>query len=86
MLGDDAFEAVFASCPEELFPGRLESLAEANGCLLISDQLLEEMSAHPQLGERLTGALLDRITHHVNILEMNGDSYRLAQSRARKPG
>jgi DNA replication protein DnaC len=31
-----------------------------------------------------TGALLDRITHHVNILEMNGDSYRLAQSRARK--
>lgn len=32
--------------------------------------------------ERLTGALLDRITHHVNILEMNGDSYRLTQSRA----
>ncbi|MFA1673263.1 ATP-binding protein [Rhizobium mongolense] len=36
--------------------------------------------------ERLTGALLDRITHHVNILEMNGESYRLAQSRARKAG
>ena len=36
--------------------------------------------------ERLTGALLDRITHHVSILEMNGDSYRLAQSRARKAG
>jgi len=36
--------------------------------------------------ERLTGALLDRVTHHVNILEMNGDSYRLAQSRARKAG
>ncbi|WP_370162705.1 IS21-like element helper ATPase IstB [Limimaricola soesokkakensis] len=34
--------------------------------------------------ERLTGALLDRLTHHVNILEMNGDSYRLGQSRARK--
>ena len=34
--------------------------------------------------ERLTGALLDRLTHHVNILEMNGDSYRLAQSRGRK--
>ena len=27
--------------------------------------------------ERLTGALLDRLTRHVNILEMNGDSYRL---------
>jgi DNA replication protein DnaC len=35
--------------------------------------------------ERLTGALLDRLTHHVNILEMNGDSYRLGQSRARRP-
>ena len=34
--------------------------------------------------ERLTGALLDRLTHHVNILEMNGESYRLAHSRARK--
>ena len=34
--------------------------------------------------ERLTGALLDRLTHHVNILEMNGESYRLSQSRARK--
>ena len=34
--------------------------------------------------ERLTGALLDWPTHHVHILEMNGDSYRLAQSRARK--
>ena len=31
--------------------------------------------------ERLTGALLDRLTHHVHILEMNGRSYRLAQSR-----
>jgi DNA replication protein DnaC len=33
--------------------------------------------------ERLTGALL-RLTHHVSILEMNGGSYRLAHSRARK--
>jgi DNA replication protein DnaC len=34
--------------------------------------------------ERLTGALLDRLTHHVNIREMNGESYRLAQSRGQK--
>ena len=34
--------------------------------------------------ERLTGALLDRLTHHVQILEMNGESYRLKQSRARR--
>ena len=30
--------------------------------------------------ERLTGALLDRLTHHVHILEMNGESFRLKQS------
>jgi DNA replication protein DnaC len=35
--------------------------------------------------ERLTGALLDRLTHHVHILEMNGDSYRLKQSRHKRP-
>ena len=34
--------------------------------------------------ERLTGALLDRLTHHVHILEMNGESYRLNQSRKSK--
>jgi len=33
--------------------------------------------------ERLIGALQDRLTHHVNILEMNGESYRLNQSRSR---
>jgi DNA replication protein DnaC len=33
--------------------------------------------------EWLTGALLDRLTHHVHILEMNGESYRLAQSKRR---
>ena len=31
--------------------------------------------------ERLTGALLDHLTHHVHILEMNGESYRLATSK-----
>jgi DNA replication protein DnaC len=34
--------------------------------------------------QRLTGALLDRLTHHMHILEMNGESYRLKQSRARR--
>ena len=34
--------------------------------------------------ERLTGALLDRLTHHVHILEMNGDSYRLKTSKQKK--
>jgi hypothetical protein len=34
--------------------------------------------------ERLTGAPLDRLTHRVHIVEMNGDSYRLKQSKRRR--
>jgi DNA replication protein DnaC len=34
--------------------------------------------------ERLTGAMLDRLTHNVHILEINGDSYRLKQSKRRQ--
>ena len=34
--------------------------------------------------ERLTGALLDRLTHHVHIIEMNGESYRLKHSRKKQ--
>jgi DNA replication protein DnaC len=39
--------------------------------------------------EQLTVALLDRLTHHCHILEMNGDSYRFRESlknKARNPG
>jgi len=33
--------------------------------------------------ERLAGALLDRLTHHVHILDITGDSYRLKASLKR---
>jgi DNA replication protein DnaC len=33
--------------------------------------------------ERLTGAMLDRLTHKVHIIEANGQSYRLEQSQKR---
>jgi DNA replication protein DnaC len=33
--------------------------------------------------ERLMGALLDRLTHRVHIIEANGPSYRLRQSKRR---
>jgi DNA replication protein DnaC len=33
--------------------------------------------------ERLTGAMLDRLTHRVHILEANGESYRLKDAKAR---
>jgi len=56
------------------------------GATLITSNLPFDEWTETLGSERLTGALLDRITHHVNILEMNGDSYRLAQSRARNAG
>jgi DNA replication protein DnaC len=34
--------------------------------------------------ERLTGALLDRLTHRVHIIEANGESYRLREAKNRQ--
>ena len=63
----------------EVFSQRYE-----HGSTIVTSNLpFEEWTA--VLGsERLTGALLDRLTHHVHILAMNGESYRLAQSTARR--
>jgi DNA replication protein DnaC len=54
------------------------------GSILITSNLPFDEWTETFGSERLTGALLDRLTHHVSILEMNGDSYRLAQSRAKQ--
>lgn len=45
-------------------------------------------SGWPQVfgDERLAGALLDRLTHRVQILEIEADSYRLKASLKRKEG
>jgi len=63
----------------EVFSQRYE-----HGSTIVTSNLpFEEWTA--VLGsERLTGALLDRLTHHVHILSMNGESYRLTQSTARR--
>ena len=37
-------------------------------------------------GERMTGALLDRLTHRCHIFEMNGESYRFRESMKSKKG
>ncbi len=36
-------------------------------------------------GERMTAALLDRLTHRCDIFEMNGESYRFRESMKSKP-
>ncbi len=55
------------------------------GSTIVTSNLPFEDWTSVLASERLTGALLDRLTHHVSILTMNGDSYRLRQSAARHP-
>jgi DNA replication protein DnaC len=56
---------------------------ERNSTLVTSNLPFQEWT-EIMGSERLTGALLDRLTHHVHILEMNGDSYRLKQSKHKR--
>ena len=51
--------------------------------LIVTTNLPFEAWTEVMGNERLTGALLDRLTHRVHILEANGESYRLRQSRQR---
>ena len=63
----------------EVFSRRYE-----RGSVLVTSNLPFDEWTSVFGAERLTGALLDRLTHHVYILEMNGDSYRLKASRRRQ--
>jgi DNA replication protein DnaC len=63
----------------EVFSQRYE-----RGSVLVTSNLPFDEWTEVFGSERLTGALLDRLTHHVHILEMNGESYRLNQSKKQK--
>jgi len=65
----------------EVFSRRYERSATLVTSNLPLDEWTEAFGS-----ERLTGALLDRLTHHVHILEMNGESYRLKDSKRRQLG
>ena len=65
----------------EVFSQRYE-----RGSTIVTSNLPFEDWTQVLASERLTGALLDRLTHHVSILTMNGDSYRLKQSSGRRRG
>ena len=54
------------------------------GSIIITSNLPFDEWTEVFRSERLTGAILDRLTHHVHILEMNGDSFRLRQSKKSK--
>jgi DNA replication protein DnaC len=51
--------------------------------LIVTTNLPFEQSTEVMGSERLTGALLDRVTHRVHIIEANGESYRLKDARKR---
>jgi DNA replication protein DnaC len=63
----------------EVFSQRYE-----RGSTLVTSNLPFQEWTEVLGSERLTGALLDRLTHHVHILEMNGESYRLKQSKRKR--
>lgn len=51
--------------------------------LIVTTNLPFEQWTEVMGSERLTGALLDRLTHRVHILEANGESYRLNDAKKR---
>lgn len=77
-LGYVPFTAVGSELLFEVISRRYE-----NGATLVTSNLPFDEWTSVFGSERLTGALLDRLTHHVHILEMNGESYRLATSKKR---
>ena len=60
----------------EVFSQRYET-----GSVLVTTNLPFDEWTEVLGSERLTGALLDRLTHTCTSFEMNGQSYRLRQSR-----
>jgi DNA replication protein DnaC len=51
--------------------------------LIVTTNLPFEQWTEVLGSERLTGAMLDRLTHRVHILEANGQSYRLTDAKRR---
>jgi IstB-like ATP binding protein len=65
-------------------PRLAPSQRHERGSTIVTSNLPFEERTSVFGNQRLTGALLDRLAHHVHILELNGESYRLKQSKARR--
>jgi len=78
-LGYVPFSKTGAELVFEIISQRYE-----RGSLIVTSNLPFEEWTGVLGSERLTGALLDRLTHRVHILPIEGDSYRLAQSKSRR--
>lgn len=81
LIVDELGYVPFSKDGAELLFDVLSKRYERGSLIITSNLPFEEWPS--VLGcPRLTGALLDRLTHHVHILEMNGTSYRLQNSQA----
>ena len=78
-LGYLSFSRAGAELLFQVFADRYE-----RGSLLITSNLPFSEWVQVFQGERMTAALLDRLTHHCHIFEMNGESYRFRESMKEK--
>ena len=78
-VGESRFSKTGAELLFEVFSQRYE-----RGSTLLTSNLPFDEWTEVFGSERLTGTLLDQLTHHVHILAMNGDSFRLNQSKKRR--
>ena len=80
-LGYLSFSRVGAELLFQVFADRYERRS-----LLITSNLPFGEWGQVFQGERMTAALLDRLTHKCHIFEMNGESYRFRESMKSKSG
>jgi DNA replication protein DnaC len=78
-LGYLSFSRSGAELLFQVFAGRYERRS-----LLITSNLAFGDWGQVFQGERMTAALLDRLTHRCHIFEMNGESYRFKESMKAK--
>lgn len=81
LIIDELGYVPFSKTGAELLFEVLSERYEQKSVIITSNLPFEEW---PQVFgcHRLTGALLDRLTHHSHILLMNGDSYRVAERKS----
>lgn len=72
----------FSKAGAELLFGVVSRAYERTN-LMVATNLPFEKWTEIMRNERMTGALPDRLTHRIHILEANGESYRLRESKRR---
>ncbi|MCK4299031.1 MAG: IS21-like element helper ATPase IstB [Planctomycetes bacterium] len=80
-LGYMSFSRTGAELLFQVFADRYE-----RGSLLLTSNLPFSEWVQVFQGERMTAALLDRLTHRCHIFEMNGESYRFRESLKSRKG